>query len=65
MFEPTDRAVTALIKDLKHRGLLEETLIVWGGEFGRTPFREGRTAASAVHPADGAALNRGRPARLP
>jgi hypothetical protein len=44
---PTDRAVTALIKDLKHRGLLEETLVVWGGEFGRSPFREGRTAASA------------------
>jgi hypothetical protein len=41
-----DRAVTALIKDLKARGLLDETLIVWGGEFGRSPFREGRTAAS-------------------
>jgi hypothetical protein len=42
-----DRAVTALIKDLKARGLLDETLIVWGGEFGRSPFREGRTAGSA------------------
>src|ERR1700736_4717527 len=42
-----DRAVTALIRDLKSRGLLEETLVVWGGEFGRSPFREGRTAASA------------------
>ena len=41
-----DRPVTALIKDLKQRGLLDETLIVWMGEFGRTPFREGRTAAS-------------------
>jgi hypothetical protein len=41
-----DRAVTALIKDLKGRGLLDETLIVWGGEFGRSPFREGRTAGS-------------------
>jgi hypothetical protein len=39
-----DKAVTALIKDLKHRGMLDETLIVWGGEFGRSPFREGRTA---------------------
>jgi hypothetical protein len=39
-----DRPVAALIKDLKQRGLLDETLIVWGGEFGRTPFREGRTA---------------------
>ncbi len=43
-----DRPVAALIKDLKRRGMLEETLIVWGGEFGRTPFREGRTAASQV-----------------
>lgn len=43
-----DRPVAALIKDLKQRGLLEDTLIVWGGEFGRTPFREGRTAASKV-----------------
>ncbi len=44
---PTDKAVTALLKDLKNRGLLDETLVVWGGEFGRSPFREGRTAASA------------------
>jgi len=40
-----DRAVAALIVDLKRRGLLDETLVVWMGEFGRTPFREGRTAA--------------------
>jgi hypothetical protein len=44
----TDKPVVALIEDLKQRGLLDDTLIVWGGEFGRTPFREGRTAASAV-----------------
>ena len=43
-----DRPVAALIRDLKSRGLLDETLIIWGGEFGRTPFREGRTAASKV-----------------
>lgn len=43
-----DKPVAALIEDLKDRGLLDETLIVWGGEFGRTPFREGRTAKSAV-----------------
>ena len=43
-----DRPVAALIKDLKSRGLLDETLIVWGGEFGRTPFREGRTAGGSV-----------------
>ncbi|MBL8889927.1 MAG: DUF1501 domain-containing protein [Planctomycetaceae bacterium] len=43
-----DKPVAALIKDLKQRGLLDDTLIVWGGEFGRTPFREGRTAASSI-----------------
>ncbi len=43
-----DRPVAALIRDLKTRGLLDETLIVCGGEFGRTPFREGRTATSAL-----------------
>jgi hypothetical protein len=43
-----DQPVAALIRDLKERGLLNQTLVVWGGEFGRTPFREGRTAASSV-----------------
>jgi hypothetical protein len=43
-----DRPVAALIEDLKQRGLLEDTLIVCGGEFGRTPFREGRTAAGSI-----------------
>ncbi len=43
-----DKPVAALIKDLKQRGLLDETLIVVGGEFGRTPFREGRTAKGKV-----------------
>ncbi len=38
----TDKAVTALVLDLKQRGLLEETLVVWGGEFGRTPMQENR-----------------------
>ncbi len=42
-----DRPVTALIRDLKTRGLLDETLVIWSGEFGRSPFREGRTASSA------------------
>jgi arylsulfatase A-like enzyme len=36
----TDQPVAALIKDLKQRGLLDETLVVWGGEFGRTPMSE-------------------------
>ena len=43
-----DKPVAALIRDLRQRGLLKDTLIVWGGEFGRTPFREGRTAASKI-----------------
>ncbi|WP_153556111.1 DUF1501 domain-containing protein [Roseimaritima sediminicola] len=37
-----DRPITALLKDLKRSGLLEDTLVVWGGEFGRTPMRENR-----------------------
>lgn len=36
----TDRPIAALLKDLKQRGLLSETLVVWGGEFGRTPMSE-------------------------
>ena len=43
-----DKPIAALIRDLKQRGLFEETLIIWGGEFGRTPFREGRTSNSAI-----------------
>jgi hypothetical protein len=43
-----DKPVAALIQDLKQRGLLDETLIICGGEFGRTPFREGRTASGAI-----------------
>ena len=46
--KPMDQAVAALISDLRERDLLDETLVVWGGEFGRTPFREGRTAKSKV-----------------
>jgi hypothetical protein len=42
-----DKPVAALIKDLKQRDMLKDTLIICGGEFGRTPFREGRTAGSA------------------
>ena len=38
----TDRAAAALVKDLKQRGLLDETIVIWGGEFGRTPMNEGR-----------------------
>src|SRR5688572_13974647 len=45
----TDQPVAALIKDLKSRGLLDETLVVWGGEFGRTPTAEG-TDGREHHP---------------
>ncbi|MCA9023430.1 MAG: DUF1501 domain-containing protein, partial [Planctomycetaceae bacterium] len=38
----SDQPVAALLKDLKQRGLLDETLVVWGGEFGRTPLGENR-----------------------
>lgn len=44
----TDKPVAALLQDLKQRGLLDDTLVIWGGEFGRTPFREGRTAGGSV-----------------
>jgi hypothetical protein len=39
--EDVDKATAALIKDLKQRGLLDDTLILWGGEFGRTPMGQG------------------------
>jgi len=38
----TDQAAVALVKDLKARGMLDETLVIWGGEFGRTPMNESR-----------------------
>ncbi len=40
----TDQPAAALVKDLKQRGLLEDTLVIWGGEFGRTPFLQGNFA---------------------
>ena len=43
-----DKPIAALVRDLRQRGLLDSTLIVWSGEFGRTPFREGRTAGGNV-----------------
>ena len=36
-----DQPIAALLKDLKQRGLLDSTLVIWGGEFGRTPFSQG------------------------
>ena len=53
--QATDRASTALVLDLKQRGLLDETLVIWGGEFGRTPMVEsnpalGRSLGRDHHP---------------
>ena len=41
----TDQASAALVKDLEQRGLLDETLVVWGGEFGRTVYCQGKLSA--------------------
>ena len=46
----TDQACAALIQDLKQRGLLDDTLIVWGGEFGRTPMVQGGNDGRDHHP---------------
>ena len=45
----TDKPIAGLLKDLKARGLLEDTLVIWGGEFGRTPTAEG-TDGREHHP---------------
>ncbi|HEU0010706.1 MAG TPA: DUF1501 domain-containing protein, partial [Verrucomicrobiae bacterium] len=44
----TDRASAALVTDLKQRGMLDDTLIVWGGEFGRTPMNEERNGSKLL-----------------
>ena len=46
----TDQACAALIRDLKVRGLLDETLVIWGGEFGRTPMVQGGNDGRDHHP---------------
>lgn len=46
----TDQACAALVKDLKQRGMLEDTLVVWGGEFGRTPMVQGGDDGRDHHP---------------
>ncbi|MCH5374003.1 MAG: DUF1501 domain-containing protein [Planctomycetes bacterium] len=45
----TDRPTWALLNDLKQRGMLNETLIIWGGEFGRTPMFQGKGGAGRDH----------------
>jgi hypothetical protein len=49
----TDQASTALVLDLQRRGLLEDTLVIWGGEFGRTPLGEVRGTIGRDHHIDG------------
>ena len=60
--EQTDKPVAALLKDLKQRGLLDSTLVIWGGEFGRLPIAQlqpvaedggPRSQPARLHPLDG------------
>jgi uncharacterized protein (DUF1501 family) len=44
--QQTDQASAALVMDLKRRGLLEDTLVVWGGEFGRTAYSQGKMSGN-------------------
>jgi len=48
--EDTDKPSAALVKDLKQRGLLDDTLVLWGGEFGRTPMVQGGDDGRDHHP---------------
>jgi hypothetical protein len=52
----TDQGCSALITDLKQRGLLDETLVVWGGEFGRTPMGEQRETVGRNHHIDASTM---------
>ena len=45
----TDQPTWALVQDLKQRGMLDETLVIWGGEFGRTPMFQGKGGAGRDH----------------
>jgi arylsulfatase A-like enzyme len=45
----TDKPTWALLTDLKQRGMLDDTLIIWGGEFGRTPMFQGKGGAGRDH----------------
>src|SRR5256884_5973142 len=48
--QDTDQACAALIQDLKQRGMLDSTLVIWGGEFGRTPMNQGGDDGRDHHP---------------
>ncbi len=50
--QDTDQPSAALVKDLKSRGMLEDTLVIWGGEFGRTPFVQGDINNPTAHGRD-------------
>ncbi|WP_339731387.1 DUF1501 domain-containing protein [uncultured Gimesia sp.] len=52
----TDKPTWALINDLKQRGMLDETLVIWGGEFGRTPMFQGKGGAGRDHHIKGFSL---------
>ena len=66
----TDAPSAALVKDLQQRGLLDDTLVIWGGEFGRTPFLQGkdrrhqavgpRSSSVRVHAVDGRGRDQAR-----
>src|SRR6476469_6623011 len=50
--DQVDRPMAALVSDLKRRGLLDSTLVIWGGEFGRTPMGESRDSIGRNHHID-------------
>ena len=52
----TDQASAALVMDLKQRGMLDDTLVVWGGEFGRTSYSQGALTADRLRPRSSPAL---------
>ena len=52
MCREVDRPSAALVTDLKRRGLLDDTLVIWGGEFGRTPMGEVRDSVGRNHHID-------------
>ena len=52
----TDQASAALITDLKQRGMLDDTLVIWGGEFGRTVYCQGKLTADRLRPRPSSAL---------
>ncbi len=55
----TDQPAAALVKDLKQRGLLDDTLVVWGGEFGRTVYCQGKLTRRRLRPGPSSALLHG------